>query len=109
MMREGFDSAVNLRTQDVLGRWRFAQEVLELLSSSPKEWSARVAIYGEWGSGKTSILNFIARMAEERGHVVVWFNPWGMPPSTIWRTFVSAVVAAIPERPLGVDRVWFSS
>jgi predicted KAP-like P-loop ATPase len=39
-----------------------------------------VALYGNWGTGKTSSLNLcfeaLGRLPSEQQPLVVWFNPW---------------------------------
>jgi hypothetical protein len=64
------------RADDALNRWRVAQGILDLINSSPLEWPLRIGVYGSWGSGKTTVLSFIEKMALEQGMKVTWFNPW---------------------------------
>jgi hypothetical protein len=33
-------------------------------------------VYGDWGSGKTSLLRALERRFRDNGHVTVWFEPW---------------------------------
>lgn len=90
--RRGFDGSVSTRVEDHLNRWPFAREIYYLASNSPKEWSVRIGIYGEWGMGKSSVLRFTSSMASDDGHVVVWFDPWAYSTKTeLWQAFVLAV------------------
>lgn len=72
----GLDSTHLPPEHDALNRYRIAEEALRLLTDQPDDWSARLGLLGEWGSGKTVIANWVAKLAADRGHCVVWFNPW---------------------------------
>lgn len=61
------DDPVSLKMQDSLGRWQFAQEIVELIDGASSWPSSRIGIYGSWGTGKTSILGFIGTILEEKG------------------------------------------
>jgi len=88
----GFDAAVKRRENDHLNRWSLAREIYGIATTGPCEWSVRVGIYGEWGSGKTSVLEFIAAMAEKDGQTVVRFNPWQYSSKdALWIAFISAI------------------
>lgn len=106
MMRtqSGYDSAVSSRDEDFLERWGFAEEIFTLAASCPEDWSVRIAIYGGWGTGKTTVLKFIHKMAQDANHVVIWFKPWGSKDSaSLWRDFINGVLGAVREHPLGPD------
>lgn len=88
MNQAGFDHPKNLRTEDQLGRWDFAQELYSLLINAPKEWSVRVGIYGSWGEGKTTVLNFIYEIAKSEKQTIIRFNPWGYQSTAeFWESF----------------------
>jgi predicted KAP-like P-loop ATPase len=87
----GFDAAVTRREDDQLNRWPFAREIYGI-ATGPRDWSVRVGIYGEWGTGKTSVLEFIAAMARRDGQIVIRFNPWEhSTKDALWRAFVLAI------------------
>ena len=88
----GFDSVVKTPEQDFLKRWPFAREIYGIAATGPADWSVRIGIYGEWGTGKSSVLEFIAAMAERDGHTLIRFNPWQYSAkNALWREFISAV------------------
>lgn len=93
MSTTGFDSAHIDRTEDHLNRWPFAKEIYQIATTAcPKEWSVRIGIYGEWGTGKTCVLNFIEQMASADNHIIVSFNPWEYTnASQMWISFVKLV------------------
>lgn len=74
--------------QDQLGRAAMARELAGLLASHRGPAQA-IAIRGPWGSGKTSVLNFVADVLKDRHIDVVRFSPWGIHDSTflIWEFF----------------------
>src|SRR5215211_7771856 len=65
---------------DRLDRKKFAKLLAEALAGSPERRSMVVALYGDWGSGKTSTLNLcfeaLKNLPLEEQPLVVWFNPW---------------------------------
>lgn len=90
--RKGFDAAVDAKEDDTLNRWPFADEIYRIATTGPDEWSVRIGVYGEWGTGKTSVLKLLALMAERDGHILVWFNPWEYATrDSMWRAFVLSV------------------
>ena len=65
---------------DRLGYSPFAERLAEsLLAMAPADGFV-VALYGSWGSGKTTVVNFIVRYLECRPEedqpIIVHFNPW---------------------------------
>jgi hypothetical protein len=65
---------------DRLGRGDFAQLLARALAGNPERRSMVVALYGDWGSGKTSVLNLcfeaLGKLSQEQQPLVVRFNPW---------------------------------
>jgi predicted KAP-like P-loop ATPase len=75
-----FDSPIENEEEDILGRVKFSQELGRSLLNWKKKESLVVAIYGEWGSGKSSVINltkkFISDFKEDKKPTVIEFNPW---------------------------------
>ena len=64
---------------DALGRAGFARELLEVIRVLPAERGAVIGLEGEWGSGKTWILDQLDSLNEElldKQVLFVRFNPW---------------------------------
>jgi len=72
---QGFDRTVHT-TEDKFARGFLVDNVYDLLMAHDAKWSVRVALNGDWGSGKTSIAEMIDRRAREAGHAVGWLYPW---------------------------------
>jgi hypothetical protein len=74
------DAPVRSREEDLLGRARFATILAQAFVAYPEADSLVVALYGPWGSGKTSTLNFaLEALKEVEGEsvpLVVRFDPW---------------------------------
>lgn len=88
----GFDAPPVRIEDDHLNRWPLAREVYSVAVNGPAEWSVRIAVYGEWGTGKTTVLKFVDSLAREDGNVVVWFDPWAHQTSDgLWTAFVQKV------------------
>ncbi len=109
----GFDSPVVSRQDDHLNRWPLAREIVGIAATGPKAWSVRVGIYGEWGTGKTSVLRFVDSIASPAGHIVIWFDPWEYSNKAgLWQAFVLTVYrtleAKLGQIP-GADDVQFKS
>jgi hypothetical protein len=74
-------------SQDALGRHRFVETLSKALVEETKDANGIsighkstgyvVGLTGEWGSGKSSVLNLVANYLERKsGIIVVNFNPW---------------------------------
>jgi Leucine-rich repeat (LRR) protein len=81
--------------------------VYDMLRHSDTNTPLSVAIYGDWGSGKTSAMRWLeARLndwnvSEKRNHVVhpeiipVWFYPWKYQErEDVWRGLIAEVIVA---------------
>ncbi|MFJ2689428.1 P-loop NTPase fold protein [Pseudomonas sp. NPDC087336] len=73
---KGHDAAVSCREEDYLERWPVASSIYRTIKAAPPDWSTRIGLYGPWGSGKTSVLNFLEKIAESKGDIVVRFSAW---------------------------------
>lgn len=73
------DRPINSRAEDRLGRADFADS----LASAIKGWKGNdslvIALYGPWGSGKSSVKNMVLQSlqsSEAESPLIVEFNPW---------------------------------
>ncbi len=72
------DRPIERREQDRLDRRAFAESIARQIRSVPVGRGFTIAVVGEWGSGKTSVLNMVAETLEHEtdGVAVLRFNPW---------------------------------
>ncbi len=69
----GFESS-----PDQLNRENFAAHLAELITLSPKDDCLTVSLEGEWGYGKTSVVNLVKKAAAKQKNkpVIIEYNPW---------------------------------
>lgn len=72
------DNPVTAPEDDQLGYTEFAEDLAEAVTSRAPADGFTIGIYGEWGSGKSSILNFLEAELEEKNQnpILIRFNPW---------------------------------
>ena len=78
-----FDDAPKVDpASDRLGHARFAQRLVLVLTSLAAPQGYVIGLHGPWGSGKSTVLNFVERGLKERvksgeqGPLIVRFEPW---------------------------------
>ena len=72
------DQPIESRDRDLLGRTPFAEGIARDLATVPADKGFTAAVVGEWGTGKTSVLNMVEETlkSESPETVVLRFNPW---------------------------------
>ncbi|HLM44213.1 MAG TPA: P-loop NTPase fold protein, partial [Myxococcaceae bacterium] len=70
------DSPIEHPRQDVLGLGALAQGLSNFIRNERTQPPLTVAITGEWGTGKSSVLNLLRTDLCERGFRPIWFNAW---------------------------------
>ncbi|KKH99664.1 hypothetical protein EO95_13330 [Methanosarcina sp. 1.H.T.1A.1] len=77
------DKPIKLCSEDSLGRKEFARSLCLKILEIQKKDSLVIGLYGQWGSGKTSLINMIIECIEETSGlddnckpIIVRFNPW---------------------------------
>lgn len=95
--------------EDIFGYAPFAKTLAQsILRSNPANGFV-VGIYGEWGLGKSTLLNFIEHYAkadvdEETPLVIVRFNPWWFSGrEDLVRRFFKELEKAALQAVLGLD------
>ncbi|QLG93200.1 hypothetical protein HZF02_15070 [Pseudomonas yamanorum] len=114
----GHDAPARLRDQDDLNRWTLSKSVLRAIEGTPDDWSIRIALHGKWGTGKTSVLNFIEAQIGEQNHhisrdpdslkvVVVRFSAWNASgEGGVITRFYEALSEQLPIRQQWYARTW---
>lgn len=72
------DLPITKARDDILNRSSFANNLAKVLLEYSYSSSFSIGLYGEWGSGKTSLLNMVLEEIEDKdNHIVILrFNPW---------------------------------
>lgn len=67
-------------SEDLLGYAPFAKALAQAILNSPSGQSLVIGLHGEWGLGKTTVLNFcesyLQKELASRKPIVIRFNPW---------------------------------
>ncbi|PPL02279.1 KAP family P-loop NTPase fold protein [Parapedobacter indicus] len=89
------DKPASLQSEDSFQRYEFAKRVASIAINEDQEKSLIIGLYGKWGEGKTTTLNFIQKeLAEDV--VIVNFNPWlYTDEQQLLRSFFSTMAQAI--------------
>lgn len=76
------DTPICCAKDDILNRASFANQLAQTIINYNQDSSFTIGLYGEWGSGKTSVINMLEESLnllsaeEENKPVVLRFNPW---------------------------------
>src|SRR5215472_13465531 len=62
--KKGYDAAKVRRTDDDLDRWRFASEIVQVISATPSDFSARIGIFALPHADTASLRCFTASSDE---------------------------------------------
>ncbi|HXB43376.1 MAG TPA: P-loop NTPase fold protein, partial [Puia sp.] len=93
------DKPIDLRSEDKFQRYNFAQEIAKIVSSGNYTSSLVVGIYGKWGEGKTSVMNFIKAEIPKDTTVIINFNPWRFSDENqLIHSFFSSIAVALKKR-----------
>lgn len=75
-----YDKPIETEKDDFLNRTNFSKHLGKALLDWKEQESLIIAIYGEWGSGKSSIINlaieFIRNSPYQNKPTIIEFNPW---------------------------------
>ncbi|MCB0211774.1 MAG: hypothetical protein KDJ52_20715 [Anaerolineae bacterium] len=61
---------------DLLGYSKVATTLANIVISENTDTPFTIGIFGEWGSGKTSLLNMIQEKVKAQNCSTVWFDAW---------------------------------
>lgn len=93
------DLPISDGSEDALNRGAIVERLCEIATSVSSEGAFVIGLSGQWGSGKTSILNMAARTIEaSKKTYVVRFNPWMISSQEqLVRAFFGELVAGISK------------
>ena len=71
------DEPLKSPDQDKLGFAPFAKRIATIIKNMQVKESVVFAVYGKWGSGKTTFLDFLTYYLKgDESIIIVKFNPW---------------------------------
>lgn len=92
----GHDAPVTERSEDFYDRWPIAKSISRIIETAPPQWSTRIGLFGSWGDGKTSVLNFLEQQQRDAKNIVIRYAPWGAStPDEIWRDFGKVLITGL--------------
>jgi hypothetical protein len=82
---------------DHLGFEHFADILADVVRTTPPPFT--VGVFGEWGSGKTTLMRFVRqRLDNSEGVKTVWFNAWKYDgKEVIWNAMIQTIFLAMRE------------
>lgn len=71
------DKPISDEKDDKFQRYEFAKRIANTIVERENEDCIVIGVYGAWGEGKTSVINFIeTELKEKEGIITIKFNPW---------------------------------
>lgn len=76
-MNYSSDAPISSPDKDRFSRWPFSKRISEVIAKRTDPSSIVIGLYGAWGDGKTTVLNFIEEALKTESNVIcIRFNPW---------------------------------
>ncbi len=101
------DRPIQSRTQDILGRVRFAESVGKAIGNWHGRDSLVVGLHGPWGCGKSSVVNMVVDSLPDGNRecpYIVRFNPWQVSGQDTLTSFLFAEIAGVLRLDPGDER-----
>jgi len=88
---------------DLFGHAPFAESLSNSICRYPGNDGLVLALYGPWGSGKSTVLSYVRHFMEQRSKaeqpVIVTFNPWWFSgQENLARAFLGQLQAVLPTK-----------
>lgn len=108
------DKPIETSDDDFLGRALFSKAYAEAILKYKDPNSIVTAIYGAWGSGKSSVINMVLEYIDkytkgfnkEEKPIIVKFNPWNYSDQNqILSQFFNNLSAALQRKDYGTDAI----
>lgn len=97
-------------THDLFGYAPFAQTLTKALCNHRTSDPLVLGLYGDWGSGKSTILKFICHNLKEvpkdERPIVIEFNPWWFSgQENLARAFLGQLQAVLPQKDAAFEKL----
>src|SRR5947208_410009 len=77
MQKMYYDCPIEKEKDDEFQRFHFAERLAKVILHKQSSNALAIGIYGKWGEGKTSIMNFVKKSLKKSDKtVIIDFNPW---------------------------------
>lgn len=70
------DNPISTASEDLLQRSKFVERIVREIDMIDASQGYVLAVMGQWGSGKTSVLNLVKGCLQNKEMLVVDYNPW---------------------------------
>lgn len=70
------DNPISTASEDLLQRSKFVERIVREIEMINASQGYVLAVMGQWGSGKTSVLNLVKESLQNKEMIVVDYNPW---------------------------------
>lgn len=70
------DNPISTASEDLLQRSKFVERIVREIDMIDASQGYVMAVMGQWGSGKTSVLNLVKGCLQNKEILVVDYNPW---------------------------------
>ena len=103
------DLPITKSIEDTLNRGSFANSLAKTISQYSFPSSFSIGLYGEWGSGKTSLVNMVLESVEniDKNAVILRFNPWlCSDPKQLITQFFKQMATAIKLKRPPAEKAW---
>lgn len=100
------DNPLKNPDEDFLNRKSKASQVKRLIVGNKSKNSLALGIVGDWGSGKTSFMNFVEKSFEnEEDYIIVHFNSWlNISINSIIQDFFNTVQKEVSKYSIDVSK-----
>ena len=99
------DKPIKTKEEDLLGHEPLAIRIAEAITNLPPDALSEsfvVGIEGNWGSGKTSLINLVMKNLEPSSFPVVRFNPWNFSnQDELIADFFNSIAEELEQTPGG--------
>ena len=88
------DNPITDAGHDWLGRTAICAVLTDLLHRESLDLPLTIGVYGDWGSGKTSILQLVRAQLHSQ-ELGIWFNAWAyaQQQDALWRALLLTIIA----------------
>lgn len=103
------DLPITKSAEDRLNRSAFAKSLAKTISQYSFPSSFTIGLYGEWGSGKTSLVNMVLEAVEDidNNAIILRFNPWlCADPKQLITQFFKQMATAIKLKKPTAEKAW---